>query len=134
MDDNDSNLEAPLRDALRRRRELTVPGFTDRAMAAIRRDTRQRKVIRWVSLSAPLAACAALLVFLLGVSGDNVMPSEADFARLISAQDKVIVSTPHLEDTEALVTFAFSQSSAVAPRLETTDSLEELMDLVLSES
>ncbi len=134
MDDIDPNFEAPLRDALRRRRELMVSGFTDRAMVAIQRDTRRRKVIRWVSISAPLAGCAALLALFLGNLSDGLNPNEADFARLISAHDKVIVSTPHLDDTEALVAFAFSQSTLTAPRLDTTDSLEELMDLVLSES
>lgn len=134
MDDIDPNFEVPLRDALRRRRELTVSGFTDRAMVAIQRDTRRRKVIRWVSISAPLAGCAALLALFLGNLSDGLNPNEADFARLISAHDKVIVSTPRLDDTEALVALAFSQSSLTTPRLDTTDSLEELMDLVLSES
>jgi hypothetical protein len=32
------------------------------------------------------------------------------------------------------VAFAFSESTVMAPGLDTTDSLEELMDLVLSES
>ncbi len=134
MDDTDLNLEAPLRDALRRRRELMVPGFTDRAMVAIQRDTRRRKVIRWVSISAPLAGCAALLALFVSTPSNGLNPNEADFARLISAQDKVIVSTPRLDDTEALVSFVFSESTVLAPRLDTTDSLEELMDLVLSES
>ena len=91
MDDTDLNLEAPLRDALRRRRELMVPGFTDRAMVAIQRDTRRRKVIRWVSISAPLAGCAALLALFVSTPSNGLNPNEADFARLISAQDKVIV-------------------------------------------
>jgi hypothetical protein len=134
MDDTDLNLEAPLRDALRRRRELTVPGFTDRAMVAIHSDTRRRKVIRWVSISAPLAGCAALLALFIGNLTDSLNPDEADFALLISAHDKVIVSTPRLEDADALVAFAFSESTVMAPGLDTTDSLEELMDLVLSES
>jgi hypothetical protein len=134
MDDTDLNLEAPLRDALRRRREIMVPGFTERAMVAIQRDTRRRKVIRWVSISAPLAGCAALLALFVSAPSNGLNPNEADFARLISAQDKVIVSTPRLDDTEALVAFAFSESMVMAPGLDTTDSLEELMDLVLSES
>ncbi|MFZ9201810.1 MAG: hypothetical protein ACO23N_05220 [Opitutales bacterium] len=110
MDNQEPEIESPLRDALRRGRSLPVPGFTERALQAIRRDTRRRRVIRWTALSAPLAGCAAALIVLLGVPDPGQTPSELDLAQLASLHDEVTVATPQLDDADALAALILADS------------------------
>lgn len=110
MDNHDSEIESPLREALRHGRALPVPGFTDRALLAIDRDVRRRRLIRWVSLSAPLAACAAALLVLVGPPSDGQVPSERDLAQLVYLHDEVTVATPRLDDADALVALVLADS------------------------
>lgn len=87
-----------------------MPGFAERAMVAVRRDARQRRVIRWVSLSAPLAGCAAALLLFLGSPADSQLPSENELAQLVSLHDEVTVNTPRLDDPDALVALVLADS------------------------
>ncbi len=110
MDNNDTDLESPLRDALRRGRELPVAGFTERALQVVRRDTRRRQIIRWTAFSAPLAGCAAALIFLAGLPSAGQTPSEGDLVQLASLHDEVTVVTPQLDDADALAALVLADS------------------------
>lgn len=94
--DNDPRLVA----ALRARRSLVVPGFADRAVAAVRRDRARRRVIRWVSLAGPLAACLALALAPAAPS------AERELERLDQLVGELDIGVPHLDDSEGLARFA----------------------------
>ena len=110
MEHPESEIDGPLRDALRHGREVSVPGFAERAMVAVRGDARRRRVIRWVSLSAPLAGCAAALLLFLGGRTDGQLPSENELAQLVSLHDEVTLATPRLDDPDALVALVLADS------------------------
>lgn len=119
MDDLEPEIEAPLREALRRGREVSPRGFTERALVAVRRDVARRRVIRWTSAGASLAACAAALALYLAPAVAP-SPSEGDLAQLLSLHDQVVLAHPRLDDTEALAVMVLAdlEESAAMPRLE----------------
>jgi len=92
--------DSALRAALRAGREVAVPGFADRAVAAVRRDRSRRRVLRWVTLAAPLAACLAL-----ALPFGSVGRTEAELERLVAVAGELEVGIPSLEDSEALAWF-----------------------------
>jgi len=110
MEPNEPEIEATLRDALRRGRSAAAPGFTERAMVAVRKDVRRRHVIRWVSLGAPLAGCAAALALLFGSSASGQLPSERDLDQLVSLHEEITVATPRLDDADALAALVLADS------------------------
>lgn len=87
--------------ALRAGRSVAVEGFAERAVAAVRRDRARRRVIRWVSLAAPLAACAALVL-----APSPSASAESELERLDQLVGELDVGVPHLEDSEGLARFA----------------------------
>lgn len=110
MENHDSDIETPLREAMRRGRTVLAPGFTDRALQAVGRDVRRRRMIRWVSFSAPLAGCAAALLVFVGLPSDGQVLSERDLAQLVSLHDEVTVVTPRLDDADALTALVLADS------------------------
>lgn len=86
--------------ALRAGREVVVPGFADRAVAAVRRDRARLRAVRLAAFAAPLAACLALALPLLPAGG-----AEAELERLAAAAGALEVGVPSLEDSEALALF-----------------------------
>jgi hypothetical protein len=100
LSDHDSSLE----NALRARREIAVDGFAERALGRIRYDRSRRRVIRWVTIASPLAACLALLLSPLG--GNRSLDVEIE--RLFVVASEFEVGVPPIEDSEALAIFAVS--------------------------
>lgn len=131
MDQPEPDTESPFRDVLRRGRELTVPGFTERAVAAVRRDARRRRTLRWVALASPIAAALLLYVGVPAASGEL---SEQDLAQVASLHDSVAVELPRLDDTAALAALVIAdfEESIVMPRLEGAE--ETIAALVLADS
>lgn len=119
MDHDEPEIEAPLRDFLRRGREVSPAGFTDRALRAVRRDVSRRRVIRWSSVAGSLAACAAALALYLAPASRQ-SPTDGDLAQLVSLHEQVVLSHPRLDDTEALavIVLADLEEAAAMPRLE----------------
>jgi hypothetical protein len=101
---NPSDHDPSLENALRARREIAVDGFAERALGRIRRDRSQRRVIRWVALASPLAACLALLLSPLG--GNRSL--DAEMERLFAVTSEFEVGVPPIDDSEALAIFAVS--------------------------
>lgn len=100
----DSQDHSPLLDsALRAGREIAVAGFSERAVAAVRRDRLRRRVVRWVAFAAPLAACVAVVLSPAGPAG-----ADAELERLLAVAGELDVGVPHIEDSEALALFAVS--------------------------
>ena len=118
MDNLEPEIEAPLRDVIRHGRSVSPLGFTDRALLAVRRDVARRKVIRWSSLGASLAACAALALCLAPSSSQS--PSDGDLARLVALHEEVMPAQPRLDDADALASIVLAdlEASAGMPRLE----------------
>lgn len=94
--ENDTRLAA----ALRAGRSLPVDGFAERAVAAVRRDRARRRVVRWVSLAAPLAACLAVALAPAAPS------AERELERLDQLVGELDVGVPQLDDSEGLARFA----------------------------
>jgi hypothetical protein len=95
-------LDPRLAAALRAGCSLPIPGFADRAVAAVRRDRARRRAIRWASWGLPLAACLALALAPLRST------PEADLERLATLVGELEVGVPHLEDCEGLARLAVS--------------------------
>lgn len=131
MDRHDPDIENSVRDALRRGREVVVPGFTERAVAAVRRDARRRRIVRWVALASPVAAALLLYIGMIPVSREV---SEQDLAQLASLHDSVAVELPRLDDTAALAALVVAdfEESIGTPRLEGAE--ETIAALVLADS
>jgi len=131
MDHLEPDIESSLRDALRHGRELTVPGFTERAVAAVRRDVRRRRIVRWAALASPVAA--ALLLY-VGMSAASRELSEQDLAQIASLHASVAVELPRLDDTAALAALVVAdfEESVGTPRLEGAE--ETIAALVLADS
>lgn len=128
MDNHEPEIEAPLREVLRRTREVRPAGFSDRAIAAVRRDVARRRILLW---SAPLAACAALLAAALLSPSIPRPVSEGELAQLVSLHEQVVLASPRLEDAEALAAILIDEYEAAAsvPRLEGAE--EALARIVL---
>ena len=131
MDHLEPDIESSLRDALRRGREVSVPGFTERAVAAVRRDVRRRRIVRWAALASPVAA--ALLLY-VGMSAASRELSEQDLAQIASLHASVAVELPRLDDTAALAALVVAdfEESVGTPRLEGAE--ETIAALVLADS
>lgn len=129
-DQREPEIEAPLRELLRRGREVRPGGFTDRAVGAVRRDVSRRRVLRWSALAAPLAACA-VLALLLGSPAGSELSSEHELAQLLSTHDQVVVASPRLDDVDALAALVVAdfEETAGLPRLEAGE--EDLARLIL---
>jgi len=133
MDPLDPDIGSALREALRHGREVSAPGFTDRAVVAVRRDVRRRRVLRWVAFSGPLAAAAALLLY-VGIPAAGRGLSERDLAQVASLHASVMVSPPRLDDSEALAALVVADFEVGfgMPRLEGGE--ETIAALVLADS
>lgn len=131
MDHLEPDIESSLRDGLRRGRELTVPGFAERAVLAVRRDVRRRRIVRWVALASPVAA--ALLLY-VGMPAASRELSEQDLAQVASLHASVAVELPRLDDTAALAALVVAdfEESIGTPRLEGAE--ETIAALVLADS
>lgn len=131
MDNQEPEIESPLREALRRGREVRPAGFTERAVAAVRRDVARRRVIRWSSVAAPLAGCAAALALALGSPFGNQPASEHELAQLVSLHEQLVLSAPRLDDADALTALVVAEfeEASLRPRLEGGE--EDLARLVL---
>lgn len=99
---NDRDLDARLAAALRDGRETPVPGFADRAVAAVRRDRSRRRLVRWVAVAAPLAACLALAL----APGSAGVSAEDELRRLADLVNELEVGVPPLDDSEGLARLA----------------------------
>lgn len=134
MDDLDPAIDSSLRDALRRGREVAVPGFAERAVVAVRRDARRRRVIRWVALAAPLATAAAALLLHVGTPASIRELSEQDLAQVAALHESVAVTLPRLDDASALAALVVAdfEESVPVPRLEGAE--ETIAELVLTDS
>jgi hypothetical protein len=88
--------------ALRAGRSVVVPGFAERAVAAVRRDRARRRTLRWVAVTAPLAACLVALLAIPAVTS----PADAELARLVALVGELEVGVPHLDDSEGLARLA----------------------------
>lgn len=131
MDSHDPEIDAALRGLSRLGREVRPAGFADRALRAVRRDVARRRIIRWSAISAPLAACAAALVVLLGPPPGDAPASEHEIAQLLALHDQVVRVAPSLEDADALAAMVLAEFEAASalPRLEGGD--EALARLIL---
>lgn len=129
-DYHEPEIDAPLRELLRRGREVRPSGFTERVASAVRRDVARRRVLRWSALSAPLAACA-LLALLLRAPASDLSAPEHELARLLSVHDEVVVDAPQLDDVAALAALVVAdfEETAGLPRLEPGE--EALARLIL---
>lgn len=134
MDPHETDIDSPLRAALRRGRELSVPGFADRAIVAVQRDVRRRRVIRQASFATPLVTAAAALLLYIGTPTAEPELSEQDIVQVAALHASVAVELPQLDDATALawlVVADFEESIGV-PRLEGWE--ETIAELVLADS
>lgn len=111
-----------------------MPGFAERALVAVRRDVRRRRVIRWVALASPLAAAAAALLLYLGAPAASRDLSEQDLAQIAALHASVAVDMPRLDDPAALTALVVADfdQPIVMPRLEGAE--ETIAALILAES
>jgi len=92
--------------SLSRGRALTVPGFADRVVGAVRADRRRRVVVRW---SSALTAAAACLVAVLTLSAPSeealnrqtfalvARDESAQLADVLGAADELSLLSPAVE-------------------------------------
>jgi hypothetical protein len=104
---------------LRRGRAVSVVGFADRVVGAVRADRRRRSVIRW---SSALAAAAAVFVALLTLPASSeealnrqtfalvARDESAQLADLFGAADDLSLLAPVTERTVVVETFVGSGS------------------------
>ncbi len=104
---------------IRRGRAVSVPGFADRVVVAVRADRRRRNLIRFGSA---LAATAAMFVALLTLSGASeealnrqtfalvARDESAQLADLFGAADELSLLAPVAERPAVVETFVASGS------------------------
>lgn len=134
MDPQETDIDSPLRDALRRGRELSVPGFADRAIVAVQRDVRRRRIIRWASFATPLVTAAAALLLYIGTPAVERELTEQDIVQIAALHASVAVDLPRLDDAAALALLVVTdfEESVGVPRLEGWE--ETVAELVLADS
>jgi hypothetical protein len=104
---------------LRRGRSVSVAGFADRVVVAVRADRRRRNIIRF---SSALAATAAVFVALITLSGASeealnrqtfalvARDESAQLADLLGAADDLSLLAPVAERPAVVETFVASGS------------------------
>lgn len=120
MDEPDQTpFDQELAATLRRGRAVSVAGFADRVVGAVRADRRRRTIVRW---SSALAAVAAALVAALTVPGASeealnrqtfalvAREESAQLADLFGAADELSLLAPVAERPAVVETFVASGS------------------------
>jgi hypothetical protein len=104
---------------IRRGRAVSVAGFADRVVVAVRADRRRRTIVRW---SSGLAAAAAVLVAFLTLPASSeealnrqtfalvARDESAQLADLFGAADDLSLLAPVTERTVVVETFVGSGS------------------------
>ena len=111
-----SRLEADLATHLGRSRSVTVPGFSDRVVAAVHA-YRRRQIIRWSSWSTSLAAC--LVASFIYFSG----PSE----EALIQQTQLLVRSDEASQLNAILGMA-DDLSMLSPVVDKNSFVVEVLD------
>jgi hypothetical protein len=97
-----------------------VPGFSARAVVAVQADRLRRKVIRWGSVAATLAACFVAAFVLTGPSADDLLVQRTH-AILASDESAKVNAILGVADDLSLLTPVLDKSSNVVEALAASD-------------
>jgi hypothetical protein len=104
----DKNLAA----ALSSGREISVPGFADRVIVAVRLERRRQTVIRWSSLVTTVAACVVTVLTLQSPSEESLnrqtvalvaREESSPLADLLGIADDLSLLTPVVDKKSSIV-------------------------------